>query len=185
MVCANRWSIAARTYAGELASWRQPADERALPSFVLRNCGNGTDSATTRKALTELLAGRKFEEVLPNDWTQHLVDVPALDGLSQLQARFPGKQKSTAAAWHVLDVAPLTSWIVGQLGRNGGADGHMQRMHAVAECLRRDVHWHDKQAPRLAALQPPPHGTTPHYLHTRTPAHSHVCPCLWLGRSDG
>ena len=29
-------------------------------------------------------------------------------------------------------------------------------LHAVAECLRRDVHWHDKQAPRLAALQTPP-----------------------------
>ena len=94
------------------------------------------NSSEVRGSLERLLAGRPAELVLPNDWTQHLLDTPLLEALMVSPNRNGDcREGMTTTTWHVVGAVPFTSYIIGKLGLLGGPQGHARRMRDLQKAL--------------------------------------------------
>lgn len=107
------------------------------------------NSSEVRSSLEKLLAGRPAELVLPNDWTQHLLDTPLLEALMVSPQRISANsafellnrsngdswREGMTTTWHVVGAVPFTSYIIGKLGLLGGPQGHARRMRDLQKAL--------------------------------------------------
>ena len=150
--CGDRFFAKPRSLPVLAANgWRaQPRDSRfARPSFRLHTIAFDSE---VRATLTTLLAGRPFEAVLPNDWTQHLVDAPLVEAFHE-EARHKEAVHAVQSGWQVLAVSPFASYFVGRLGLLGGAEAHHRRMHELRQYLSMDPFFVNSSLPFLL-LQP-------------------------------
>ena len=137
------------------AGWRSPiASNRSIPKFYVHECPACLSKAT-RDSLRHQLAGKAAEELLPNDWSMHLVDTPIMEALLTHPDRITDP---TAAEWHVVDATPYTSFVLAELGLMGGRPGHVSRMRELAVSLTASRYWRPrapwKQAKPFLLLQP-------------------------------
>lgn len=121
--------------------WRvRERDIRPSPSFFLhRLLGAGEDAV--RADFTALLAGRSFEAVLPNVWSQYLSDMRLLDALAQHSER---RRAASEAEWQVVDCAAYTSRVLGSVTNR--TEAHHERMQALLGALLANPLWSDRRA---------------------------------------
>lgn len=124
-----------------MLDWRvRERDIRPSPSFFLhRLLGAGEDAV--RADFTALLAGRSFEAVLPNVWSQYLSDMRLLDALAQHSER---RRAASEAEWQVVDCAAYTSRVLGSVTNR--TEAHHERMQALLGALLANPLWSDRRA---------------------------------------
>ncbi len=141
------FSIAQRTMTPLHQAW-QVAPQRTLPTFVLREHA-GCNSTAERNALHAALGQSSAEAVLPNSWSQYLIDWHIVAALETSSLRV---NRAGDAHWNIVAAAPFTSYVVGMLGLMGGRAAHERRMHELEQCLTQLPEW--QQPVPFFLLQP-------------------------------
>ena len=103
----------------------------------------------SRQALRHRIGDAALEDSVDVRLAQHLTDMPLMEALLKHAQRTNNEDE---AEWHILDVTPFTSFIVGSVGLLGGTAAHYERMGRLARSLSTNRAW---KAPKpFLVLQP-------------------------------
>jgi hypothetical protein len=134
------------------AGWRARTDvaSRPLPRFFIHQgeC-DGCNSSDVRQALRHRIGDATLEDSIDFTLAQHLADMPLMEALLKHAQRTDNEDD---AEWHILDVTPFTSFIVGSVGLLGGMAAHYKRMGRLARSLSTNRAW--KASKPFLVLQP-------------------------------
>ena len=132
--------------------WRARTDvaSRPLPRFFVHQgeC-DGCNSTDVRQALRHKIGDGALEDSVDFTDAQHLSDMPLMEALLKHAQRTNNEDE---AEWHILDVTPFTSFIVGSVGLLGGTAAHYERMERLARSLSTNRAW--KASKPFLVLQP-------------------------------
>ena len=103
----------------------------------------------SRQALRHRIGDAALEDSVDVRLAQHLTDMPLMEALLKHAQRTNNEDE---AEWHILDVTPFTSFIVGSVGLLGGTAAHYERMGRLARSLSTNRAW--KASKPFLVLQP-------------------------------